>query len=35
MHNKFVSLFIGALLRAKKTMALISQGLTVVLTSFG
>lgn len=37
MHNKIVVLFLGALLRAKKkkTMALISQRLTVVFTSFG
>lgn len=36
MHNKIVILFLGALLRAKKkTVALISQRLTVVLTSFG
>ena len=34
MH-KIVILFLGALLRAQKTMALISQRLTVVLTSFG
>lgn len=36
MHNKIVILFLGALSRAKKkTVALISQRLTVVLTSFG
>lgn len=39
MHNKIVILFLGTLLRAKKkkknTMALISQRLTVVFTSFG